>query len=78
MGHYKSVAFSTEFSAILCNIAAIAPDNQYALTQWHRSATVLLEKSAGNPFIHKYRTIDLIESDLNMEVEKVDYQRQEY
>ena len=53
LGHYKSAAFSTEFSTILWNIASIALDNQYALTRWHRSATVLLEKSAGNPFIHK-------------------------
>ena len=71
LGHYKSAAFSEEFSAILWNIATIALENQYALIRWHRSATVLLEKSAGNPFIHKYRTIHLIESDLNFIMRKV-------
>ena len=71
LGQYKSAGFSTEFSAILWNIATIALDNQYALTRWHHSATVLLEKSAGNPFIHKYRTIHLIESNLNFLMRKI-------
>ena len=65
LGHYKAASFSKEFSTILCLIASIAFDNQYALTRWCNSATTLLEKSMGNPFIHKYRTIHLLESDLN-------------
>ena len=71
LGHYKAAVFSEEFSAILWNIALIALENEYALTRWHRSVTILLEKSAGNPFIHKYRTIHLIESDLNFIMRKV-------
>ena len=65
IGHYKAAAFSTEFSTILCLIASTAFDNQYSLTRWCQSATTLLEKSVGNPFLHKYRTIHLLESDLN-------------
>ena len=71
LGHYKAATVSEEFSAVLWNIALIALENEYALTRWHRSVTILLEKSAGNPFIHKYRTIHLIESDLNFVMRKV-------
>ena len=65
LGHYKATSFSKEFSTILCLIASIAFDNQYSLIKWCQSATTLLEKSVGNPFLHKYRTIHLLESGLN-------------
>ena len=54
LGHYKAASIDKEFSTILWPVAVLALDNQYALKRWHRSATTLLEKSAGSPFIHKY------------------------
>ena len=71
LGHYKAAALSEEFSSILWSIGNIALENKFALKRWHRSATVLLEKSAGHPYIHRFRTIHLIESDLNFLMRKI-------
>ena len=71
IGHYKAAALDQDFSNILCSIASIALEQQYALQRWKHSATILLEKSAGNPHIHKFRTIHLIESDLNYVMRKI-------
>ena len=43
----------------------IAYQNSYCLDRWKQSATILLEKILGFPKIHKFRTIHLLESDLN-------------
>ena len=71
LGHYKAASLSQEFSSILWNIAILALHNKHALPRWHHSATVLLEKTAGHPYIHKFRTIHLIESDLNFLMRKI-------
>ena len=71
LGHYKSASYSSDLTEILWRIALLALENKRPLQRWQKSATVLLEKSAGNPFIHKYRTIHLIESDLNFIMPKI-------
>ena len=60
-----------DLSDILCSIANIALVQTYALKRWQHPNTILLEKSAGNPYIHKFRTIHLIESDLNYVMRKI-------
>ena len=71
LGHYKAAAYSTDFSTILWSIASLALDNQYCLRRWQHSATILLEKVAGKPMIHRFRTIHPIESNLNYVMRKV-------
>ena len=71
LGHYNAAAFDKYFSGILCDIASIALSQKYTLTRWYHSAIILLEKLAGNPYIHKFRTIHLIESDLNYVMRKI-------
>ena len=65
IGHYKSAATSDIFSYILWSIISIAYKNSFCLNRWKLSATTLLEKIPGFPKIHKFRTIHIIESDLN-------------
>lgn len=43
----------------------LAYQSSYCLNRWKHSATTLLENIPGFPKIHKFRTIHLIESDLN-------------
>jgi len=50
---------------VLANIIEIAVSNEYTLNRWRKVVSVLMEKIAGSPVIHKFRTIHLIESDLN-------------
>jgi len=65
MGHWKAAALDNNISSVLVAIISIAVANSYPLQRWRRVTGVLLEKKEGNPFIHKFRTIHLIESDLN-------------
>ena len=53
LGHYKSATYSPDLTEILWKIALLALENKHPLQRWQTSVTVLLEKSAGNPFIHK-------------------------
>ena len=71
LGHYKAASHSAEFSKILWSIAALALDHQFCLKRWTHSATILLEKVAGKPMIHRFRTIHLLESDLNYVMRKI-------
>jgi len=65
MGHWKASATNDELSSILVGILNIAVSNSYVLRRWKKVIGILLEKKAGHPTIHKFRTIHLIESDLN-------------
>ena len=65
LGHYKAAASDDTFSFVLWGILSIAYQNAFCLDRWKMSATALLEKVPGFPKIHKFRTIHLIESDLN-------------
>ena len=65
LGHYKSAASNETFSFVLWSIICMAYQNSFCLDRWKLSATTLLEKIPGFPKIHKFRTIHIIESDLN-------------
>ena len=65
LGHYKAASSNNDFSYVLWSILSIAYSNSFCLDRWKTSATILLEKIPGFPQIHKFRTIHLIESDLN-------------
>lgn len=65
LGHYKAAFTNSDFSWVLWKILAIAYINSYCLQRWKVSATTLLEKIHGYPWIHKFRTIHIVESDLN-------------
>jgi len=65
MGHWKASATSEELSSLLVEILNIAVSNSYVLQRWKKVLGILLEKKEGQPTIHKFRTIHLIESDLN-------------
>ena len=71
LGHYKAAVHGEKISKILCNIASLALDNQFSLRRWQHSATTLLEKVACKPMIHHFRTIHLLESDLNYIMRKI-------
>jgi len=65
LGHWKAAATCDSLSSVLTSIINIAINNSYTLTRWKRVIGVLLEKTEGKPNIHKFRTIHLVESDLN-------------
>ena len=65
LGHWKAAATDEELSDILASIMNIALQHSYPLKRWRKVIGILLEKNPGKPTIHKYRTIHLVESDLN-------------
>ena len=65
LGHYKAASTNSDFSWVLWKILTLAYTNSYCLHRWKISATTLLEKIHGYPWIHKFRTIHIVESDLN-------------
>lgn len=71
LGHYKAASHSLPFSEILHGIAETALTHEYALKRWQKSATILLEKCSGYPNIHRFRTVHLLESDLNFVMRKI-------
>ena len=71
MGLWKAAATSEPLSSILSSIVQIALSNSYVLTRWKKVIGVLLEKKSGFPVINKFRTIHLIESDLNFAMRSI-------
>jgi len=71
MGLWKAAATSDSLSSILSSILQIALSNSYVLQRWRRVVGVLLEKKSGFPAINKFRTIHLIESDLNFAMRSI-------
>jgi len=65
LGHWKAAAFDKDVSLVLSTIIQIAVENAYTLTRWVKVVTVLMEKIAAHPRIHKFRTLHLVESDFN-------------
>ena len=65
LGHYKSAASDETFSYVLWSILHMAYVNSFCLDRRKLSATTILEKIPEFPKIHKFRTIHIIESDLN-------------
>ena len=65
LGHWIGAARSLKISKILTTIIRIVVTHSCTLDRWKRITGVLLEKPTGNPYIHKFRTIHIIELDLN-------------
>jgi len=71
MGLWKAAATSESLSSILSSILQIALSNSYVLNRWKKVIGVLLEKKSGFPVINKFRTIHLVESDLNFAMRSI-------
>ena len=71
LGHYKAAARNDDFSYVVWSLMYIAYTNEYCLNRWKHSGTILLEKVPGFPKINKFRTIHLIESDLNFIMRRI-------
>ena len=65
IGHYKAAITNEDFLFVVWKIMHLSYNNSYCLQRWKTSATTLLEKVHRSPWIHKFRTIHIIESDLN-------------
>ena len=65
LGHWKAATESIYIATVVSTIARIAVQNGYTLTRWKQVISVLLENNQGNPQIHKFITIHILESDLN-------------
>ena len=65
IGHYKAASKNDDFSFVVWKIMSLAYTNSYCLQRWRISVTTLLEKVHGFPWIHQFRTIYIVESDLN-------------
>ena len=65
LGHWKAASYDDDISTVLSMIIQIAVANEYPLRRWQTIISVLLEKMSGKPYLHKFRTIHLVESDFN-------------
>ena len=65
MGHWKAAAIDEHLSEILTKIMHIAVINSYPLKRWCKVISVLLGKKQNKPNINGFRTVHIIESDLN-------------
>jgi len=65
LGHWKAAALDDDISTVLAIVIDLAVSNSYTLKRWQKVIGVMLEKVHGQPRIHKFRTIHLVESDFN-------------
>ena len=65
LGHWKACAADADISMVLSGIIELAISNLHTLPRWQKVVAILMEKIHGSPYIHKFRTIHLLESDLN-------------
>ena len=64
-GHYKAASFDKDLSALHAAKLSLCAKTGVPLARWGRGVTILLEKIAGNNFVHKLRAICLFEADFN-------------
>ena len=71
-GHYKAL-LQTEKRCLsaIHTILCISVEHDIILDRWRPTISTLIEKVQGKPFIHKYRTIHIIESDIQFLSKKV-------
>ena len=66
-GHYKALLDGNlHILRVMHEIMTVCLDHRVVLERWKRSVTSLIEKKTGQPFIHKFRTIHVVESELQM------------
>ena len=53
------------------SILCISVENEIILDRWKPTLSTLIEKINGKPYIHKYRTIHIIESDIQFLSEQI-------
>ncbi len=64
--HYKAAATNLMLSAMHATYLTACAHRGLPLARWGIGLTVLLEKVAGNNFVHKLRAICLLEADFNL------------
>jgi len=65
LGHWKVGAADKDICMVLAGIVRLSVQNTYTLSRWRKVVAILMEKLHGQPKINKFRTIHLLESDLN-------------
>ena len=65
LGHWKAAATNQAFSEILVTIINISLHNSHSLQRWAQVLGLLQEKTQGLPHIHRFRTLHIVEYDLN-------------
>ena len=65
LGHWKAASASQELSEILLSIINLVILNSYSLKRWLQVVGLLQEKDKGLPYIHRFRTLHIVESELN-------------
>ena len=66
-GHYKTMLQSEKrFLHAIYDIMSVCVTHSVILDRWKPTITSLIEKVQGVPYIHKYRTIHIIESDIQL------------
>jgi len=65
LGHWKAGVADSDICRVLAGLVNLAVQNTYTLKRWRKVVSILMEKVKGNPIIHKFRTIHLLESDMN-------------
>jgi len=65
LGHWKVGAADKDICMVLAGIVRLSVQNTYTLIRWRKVVAILMEKIHGQPKINKFRTIHLLESDLN-------------
>ena len=64
-GHFKSLLQTEKrYMQAIHSILCISVDHDIILGRWKPTLSTLIEKLNGKPYIHKYRTIHIIESDV--------------
>jgi len=64
--HWKACVNNPDISMILAAIIDLAVTNLHTLLRWRKVVPIrLMEKIHGRAYIHKFRTIHFLESDLN-------------
>ena len=64
-GHFKALLQADQtYLRSIHTILSVSAEHQLILDRWKPTISTLIEKIEGKPYIHKYRTIHIIESDI--------------